>query len=348
MLRRAARGLLGQPGVARVAIVIRAEQRALYDEAVGDLDLLPPVLADGERQDSVRAGLEALALTAPLNVLIHDAARPSVPAAMVARLIRGLANAKAVAPVLPVVDSLRRVEGGIVDRTGLMRVQTPQGFDFATILSAHRRHVGERFTDDASLVEADGHHVLLVEGAEEAMKITGPEDLARAELLVGSRRWRSALGYDVHRLVAGRPLWLGGILIPSPLGLDGHSDADVVLHALTDAILGLIGAGDIGVHFPPSDMRWKDARSDQFVRHAISLLHAAGGKLDHADVTILAERPKIGPYRDAMRARLAEITGLPAEATSVKATTTEGLGFTGRGEGIVAQVVVTGWFGGVA
>jgi 2-C-methyl-D-erythritol 4-phosphate cytidylyltransferase/2-C-methyl-D-erythritol 2,4-cyclodiphosphate synthase len=252
----------------------------------------------------------------------------------------------AVLPALPVVDSLRRTRGERVledvDRADLVRVQTPQGFAFGAILDAHRRAPAAGFGDDGAVADWAGLPVVHVPGEEGNVKLTLPEDLEAAEgRLAAAAVRRTGQGIDVHRLVPGRRLVLGGLEIPSELGLDGHSDADVVLHALTDALLGTIGAGDIGSHFPPTDPRWRDADSSLFVRHALALLAERGGRVEHVDVTILAERPRIAPHRAAMRARLAELLGLGEEAVSVKATTTEGLGFTGRGEGILASVLAT-------
>ncbi|MDF1587170.1 bifunctional 2-C-methyl-D-erythritol 4-phosphate cytidylyltransferase/2-C-methyl-D-erythritol 2,4-cyclodiphosphate synthase [Marinimicrococcus flavescens] len=347
MLRRTIERFLGHPSVDAVRVVIDGRHEELYRTATAGLALLEPVAGGASRQESVRLGLESLVELAPGQVLIHDAARPLASAALVERVASMLRTADAALPALPVVDTLKRAEGartaGDVPRDGLWRAQTPQGFRFAAILAAHRAQAGGAFTDDAAVAAAAGIEVSLVEGEEDNMKITHPADLARAERLLGGgqRRWRTGLGFDVHRLVEDRPLILAGVHIPFERGLAGHSDADVVLHAVTDAILGAIAAGDIGQHFPPSDPRWKDADSAQFLEHAVGLAAEAGGALENVDVTILCERPKIGPHRDAMRERLAAILGLPVGRVGIKATTTEQLGFTGRGEGIAAQAVAT-------
>ncbi|MCS6780464.1 MAG: bifunctional 2-C-methyl-D-erythritol 4-phosphate cytidylyltransferase/2-C-methyl-D-erythritol 2,4-cyclodiphosphate synthase [Geminicoccaceae bacterium] len=337
------------PMIDAVATVIAAEHAPLYAEASRGLPLLPPIAGGPTRQASVRAGLEALAADAPDLVLIHDAARPFLSSALVSRVAAALEQHPAVLPALPVVDSLRRTRGERVledvDRADLVRIQTPQGFAFGAILDAHRRAPPAGFTDDGAVAAWAGLPVIQVPGEEDNVKLTLPEDFEAAERrLIAAAVRRTGQGIDVHRLVPGRRLVLGGVEIPFELGLEGHSDADVVLHALTDAILGTIGAGDIGSHFPPSDPRWRDAESSRFVRHALSLLAAAGGVLEHVDLTLLAERPRIAPHRAAMRARLAQLLELGEEAVSLKATTTEGLGFIGRGEGIAAWALATARF----
>jgi 2-C-methyl-D-erythritol 4-phosphate cytidylyltransferase / 2-C-methyl-D-erythritol 2,4-cyclodiphosphate synthase len=289
------------------------------------------------RQQSVALALEDLAEGAPEFVLIHDAARPDLPAEVIDRLLAALVDYAGAIPALPVVDSLATLAGETVERANLRRVQTPQAFRYPDILAAHRAWSGEdRATDDAEVLRAAGKAVALVMGDERLKKLTFAEDFASPPAPV-----RVGMGYDVHRLAAGEALWLGGVRIPHPKGLAGHSDADVALHALVDAILGALGEGDIGTHFPPSDARWKGAASSQFVERAADLVHAAGYALVHADLTIICEAPKIGSYREEMRRRIAELLGVPISAVSVKATTTEGLGFTGRGEGIAAQAVAT-------
>jgi 2-C-methyl-D-erythritol 4-phosphate cytidylyltransferase/2-C-methyl-D-erythritol 2,4-cyclodiphosphate synthase len=354
VLRRSVLAFLGHPAVSGVQVVIRPEHRDLYEEAVAGLSLPPPVEGGAERQDSVRAGLERLAASPapPDLVLVHDAARPLVDAATIGRVAAALAEAPAAVAAVPVTDTLRRVadggpEGGpgagTVPRDGLWRAQTPQGFRFAGILAAHRAHAGEALTDDAAVAERAGIPVLIVQGNPDNIKVTTSDDLARAELLdLGALPdIRTGSGFDVHRFAPGDHVVLCGVAVPHDRRLDGHSDADVGLHALTDAILGAIGAGDIGGHFPPSDPRWKGADSARFLRHAVDLVAARGGRIAHADVTIVCERPKVGPHREAMVARLAELLGVEADRVSVKATTTERLGFTGRGEGIAAQAVCT-------
>jgi 2-C-methyl-D-erythritol 4-phosphate cytidylyltransferase/2-C-methyl-D-erythritol 2,4-cyclodiphosphate synthase len=287
-----------------------------------------------------------LAALAPRTVLIHDGARPFVGDAVIGRVLDALGSADGAIAALPITDTLKRgADGrvtGTVARAGLWRAQTPQGFRFAEILAAHRNAVGQELTDDAAVAERAGLAVALVEGAPENIKVTTQEDLVRAERWIAdATETRVGQGFDVHRFGPGNQVMLCGIAIPHDAGLLGHSDADVGLHALTDAILGALGAGDIGQHFPPSDARWKDAESRVFLRHAGSLVAAAGGRIRHLDVTVICERPKIGPYRAAMAACIAEALGIDAGRVSVKATTTEGLGFTGRGEGIAAQAIAT-------
>lgn len=283
--------------------------------------------------------------TPPDRVLVHDAARPILPSAVVGRVLAALDGADGACPVLPIDDTLVQREGrwigATVDREALSRVQTPQAFRFRALLRAHESWTGGEPTDDAQMVRAVGGTVATVQGDERLAKLTRPGDFARAEALIGTRVSVGGTGFDVHRLAAGEELWLCGVRIENELGLSGHSDADVGLHALTDALLGAIAAGDIGDHFPPSDERWRGARSDQFLAHAAALAREGGGRLEHLDVTLICEGPRIGPHRTAMRAKIAAIVGLPIDRVSVKATTTEALGFTGRGEGIAAQAVAT-------
>lgn len=345
VLRHSLEVLARHPAIEAVRVVIAEGHRPLYEAAAAGLPLLAPVTGGASRQDSVRLGLESFAADPPDLVLIHDAARPFLSSALVARVRAALDQHPAVLPAVPIVDSLRRTRGerilADVDRAGLVRIQTPQGFAFGAILDAHRR-APAGFGDDGAVADWAGLPVIHVPGEEENVKLTLPEDFASAERrLAASAVRRTGQGIDVHRLVPGRRLMLGGVEIASELGLDGHSDADVVLHALTDALLGTIGAGDIGSHFPPTDPRWRDAPSSLFVRRALELLAERGALVEHVDVTILAERPRIAPHRAAMRAKLAELLGLAEEAVSIKATTTEGLGFTGRGEGILASVLAT-------
>lgn len=262
---------------------------------------------------------------------------------MVGRVIDALASHEAAIPALPVADTLKQGNDGrvvaTVPRAGLFRAQTPQGFRFAAILEAHRRFAGAELTDDAAVAEAAGLPVALVQGDESAFKITTGDDLERARRLTSETR--IGTGFDVHRFGPGDHVWLCGVKVPHDHGLIGHSDADVGLHALTDAILGAIGAGDIGQHFPPGDPRWRGAASRRFLRHAADLLGERGGRIVHVDVTVICERPKVGPHRDTMRAAIAEILGIAIDRVSVKATTTEGLGFAGRREGIAAQAAAT-------
>ena len=346
VLRRAVEAFARHPRVDGVKVAIGADDRAAYARAVAGLDLLEPVVGGGSRQETVRRGLESLAELAPARVLVHDAARPLVSAAVIGRVLAALDEHPAALPVLPVVDSLKRTEGrvvaGVVPRDGLVQAQTPQGFRFEEILAAHRGADGQDHTDDVAVAAAAGFEAAWVEGEESNMKLTLPGDLAVAEqFLSARRRWRTGLGFDVHAFAPDRPLILCGVRVPHELGLAGHSDADVALHAVTDAVLGTIGAGDIGSHFPPGDPRWRDADSAGFLRHAAGLLAERGGRIENADLVIVCERPKIGPHRAAMSGRLAEILGVGVDQVSVKATTSEGLGFTGRGEGVAAQAVVS-------
>ena len=338
---------LRHPLIDEVRVVIGRGQEDLYRSALGEQPV-PPAVAGGEtRQESVRSGLEAIFASGGAGaVLIHDAARPFLPAAVLERLLKALDGSDGAVPVLPVIDSLAHHGsslGDAVDRTGLVRVQTPQAFRFGAILEAHRTWAGSpAATDDAQVARAAGLSVATVEGAQMLNKLTFDEDFERAEQrLGGTLVSRTAMGFDVHAFAQGETLWLGGILIPHSKGLSGHSDADVVLHALTDALLGTIAAGDIGQHFPPSDPQWRGAASSQFLEHARALIEQRGGRIDHVDLTIICEAPKLGPYRDAIRERIAGLLRLPPERVSVKATTTERLGFTGRGEGIAVQAVAT-------
>jgi 2-C-methyl-D-erythritol 4-phosphate cytidylyltransferase/2-C-methyl-D-erythritol 2,4-cyclodiphosphate synthase len=347
VLRHAIEAFARHPAVDGVAVVIGAGDAEAYADAVAGLDLLPSVRGGRSRQESVRLGLESLAERGPERVLIHDAARPLVSPALITRVQAGLDRHAAVLPALPVVDSLRRVEGSVVigeaPREGLVQAQTPQGFHYQAILAAHRATVGRNgFTDDVAVAAAFGIEVAWAEGERSNMKLTLPGDLAAAEAhLAAGTRWRNGFGLDVHAFAPDRPLVLCGVRVPHELGLAGHSDADVALHAITDAILGTIGAGDIGSHFPPSDPRWRDADSALFLRHAVGLLAEQGGRVENVDLVLVCERPKIGPHRAAMTARLAELFGVAADRVGIKATTSEGLGFTGRGEGILAQAVVS-------
>ncbi|HVG82642.1 MAG TPA: bifunctional 2-C-methyl-D-erythritol 4-phosphate cytidylyltransferase/2-C-methyl-D-erythritol 2,4-cyclodiphosphate synthase [Methylomirabilota bacterium] len=348
VLRHAVEALLRGSGLAGLAVAIHPEDRALYDSAVGDLPLLPPVQGGAHRQDSVLAALEALAPLDPDAVLIHDGARPLLDPAVTARVATALAEADGAIAALPVADTVKRAGGSgeiasTLDRSALWRAQTPQGFRFAPFLAAHRHNAGAGLSDDAAVAERAGLTVRLVMGAEENLKITTEEDLARAERLLLARcgDLRTGFGFDVHRFGPGDHVMLCGVRVPHGQGLIGHSDADVGLHALTDAVLGAIAAGDIGLHFAPSDARWRGVESAQFLRHAVELVRARGGLVRHLDVTIVCEAPRVGPHRAAMVERIAAIAGIETGRVSVKATTTERLGFTGRGEGIAAQAVAT-------
>ncbi|MBS1239926.1 MAG: bifunctional 2-C-methyl-D-erythritol 4-phosphate cytidylyltransferase/2-C-methyl-D-erythritol, partial [Proteobacteria bacterium] len=299
------------------------------------------VVGGATRQTSVCAALEALEADAPGRVLIHDAARPILPRAVIERLLAALAEHKGAIPALPVIDSLARAEGGLMvgsaPREALRRVQTPQAFRFPDILAAHRGWTGEpNAGDDAQVAQAAGLDIAIVEGDEALRKLTFAEDF-----MLDTPTVRVGTGYDVHRLAEGETLWLCGVKIEHTQGLAGHSDADVAIHAAVDAILGAAGAGDIGQHFPPSDAQWRGASSGRFLAHALQLAGEAGYRLGNLDVTIVCEAPKIGPHREAMRARLAEIADIDIGCVNVKATTTERLGFAGRGEGIAAQAVAT-------
>lgn len=356
MLAHAATAFLEAGGIDAVGAIIGPDDGAFYDDAVGHLPLLAPVIGGATRQDSVRLGLESLADAGFDRVLIHDGARPLVPRDVIARTLAALAGHDGAVPAVPVTDSLKRGAGGAiletVDRGGLYRAQTPQGFRFAAILEAHRRAAENGradFTDDAAVAAAAGLRVALVEGSDDNIKITTAADLARAErMLAAGGEIRAGQGFDVHAFgePGSGPVRLCGIDIAFERGLAGHSDADAALHAATDAILGALAEGDIGSHFPPSEAAWKDADSATFLNHAAGLLEKRGGVLVNLDLTIICEAPKIAPHRGAMRARIAEILQTTADRVSVKATTTEGLGALGRGDGIAAQAVATIRLGG--
>jgi 2-C-methyl-D-erythritol 4-phosphate cytidylyltransferase/2-C-methyl-D-erythritol 2,4-cyclodiphosphate synthase len=341
LLRWSAEAFARHAAVEAIHVVVAEGEEA---RAAAILEGLPVTVGAGgaTRQESVKRGLAQLSASAPDQVLIHDAARPLLSAALIDRVLGGLADAAGACPALPVVDSLRRGDALIeaeVPRDGLWRVQTPQGFDFALIRAAHEQ-AAEGATDDAEVLRAAGHAVRIVEGEERAMKLTMPQDFESAERLLD---WATVTGsgYDVHRFGPGDHVWLCGVPVAHGQGLVGHSDADVGLHALTDAILGALGDGDIGTHFPPTDPQWRGASSDRFLEHAAMLVAAAGGRILHCDITLICEAPKVGPHRPAMLQRLAEILADHAPRLSVKATTTEGLGFTGRREGIAAQALAT-------
>ncbi|WP_137127563.1 2-C-methyl-D-erythritol 4-phosphate cytidylyltransferase [Roseomonas sp. HF4] len=341
VIRHAAEALLSGGLVDAIQPVVAAGEEARVAALLAGLPARPPVPGGATRAGSVRAGLAALAADPPAVVLVHDAARPVIPPGTIAALLAALDGAPGAIPAQPVADTLKRGAAGRVQETvprdGLFRAQTPQAFRFETLAAAHRGGDGGA-TDDAALLEAAGLPVALVPGAESNVKITWPEDLARVEAHLAARLVpRMGTGFDVHRLVAGRPLILCGVTVPHPLGLSGHSDADVGIHALCDAIYGALAEGDIGRWFPPSEAEWKDADSARFLRHAATRIAARGGVLANADVTLICERPKIAPHAEAMRTRLADLLGVGLGAVSVKATTTERLGFPGRGEGIAAQ-----------
>ncbi len=347
VLRHAVAAFAQHPRVDGVLVVIRAEDRRIFGDATAGLSLLPPVVGGAERQDSVRLGLEALVSYRPARVLIHDGARPFPAPGLIDRVLDALDRAPAAIPALPLGDTIKRVEEGrireTVNRAQLWRAQTPQGFHFPAILAAHRAAVGHVLTDDAAVAEAAGVAPLVVAGSEDNLKVTTAHDLAAAERLLQSRLGdvRVGQGFDVHPFGPGDHVMVCGVAIPHEVAPIGHSDADVGLHALTDAVLGAIGAGDIGMHFPPSDPRWRGASSDRFLAYAATLVRERGGSIAAVDVTIICERPKIAPHRDRMIERLSGILGISPGRVSIKATTTERLGFTGRGEGIAAQAVAT-------
>ncbi|WP_374942131.1 bifunctional 2-C-methyl-D-erythritol 4-phosphate cytidylyltransferase/2-C-methyl-D-erythritol 2,4-cyclodiphosphate synthase [Sphingomonas sp.] len=338
MIAYAYEALANHPAIAATVVVADPITAA---EVLPDADI---VTGGPTRQLSVGLGLNAAKALGATHVLVHDAARPFLSATVIDRVVRALESHDGATPVLPVADTLAvggETLGDAVDRSALVRIQTPQGFRLDTLMVAHAAwDTAEPATDDAQMVRRLGGRVALVQGDSMLEKITYPEDFAAAEARLALET-RTAMGFDVHRLEAGEELWLGGVLIPHDKGLSGHSDADVALHALTDALLGTIAAGDIGTHFPPSDPQWKGADSARFLTHAAELIATKGGRIDFVDLTIVCEAPKIGPHRAAMTTRIAALLALSEDRVSIKATTTERLGFTGRGEGIAAQAVAT-------
>jgi 2-C-methyl-D-erythritol 4-phosphate cytidylyltransferase/2-C-methyl-D-erythritol 2,4-cyclodiphosphate synthase len=352
VLRHAARRFLAHPDVSTVLVVIHPDDRALYDEAVAGLALPPPVMGGAERQDSVRNGLEHLAAMGPFDkVLIHDAVRPFIADDVISAVVNAIGSDRGALPALPVADTLKRAQDGTVqttvDRSNLWRAQTPQGFPFTALLAAHRAAKGRVLTDDAAVAEAAGLAVSLVAGDEQNFKITGPDDMERAERLLNSphhqegRVTRVGTGFDVHAFEDGDFAMICGIAIAHTHKLKGHSDADVGLHAITDALLGAAGKGDIGVYFPPSDAKWRGASSDIFLKAAGEMIAADGGRIENIDITIICESPKVGPHREKMRARVADILGIAIDKVNVKGKTTERLGFLGRSEGIAAQAAAS-------
>ena len=348
VLRRTLMAFSSHPQISSVLTVIHEDDREAFEIAAAGLPkLLPACTGGATRQASVRAGLETLSAAAPDHVLIHDGARPLVSAQLISECISALSVHEGALAAIAVTDTLRRATpegraGETLDRSGLWRAQTPQAFRFKAILEAHRQASGQDYTDDVAVASAAGVEVAIVEGDEDNIKITSAEDLKRAErILTSTLDVRTGTGFDVHRFGPGDHVWLCGVKVPHEQGLVGHSDADAGLHAITDAVLGAIGAGDIGQHFPPSDPKWKGASSDIFLAHAVELAREAGAQISNIDLTLICERPKIGPHVLAMRQRIAEIIGADMARISVKATTTEGLGFTGRGEGIAAQALAT-------
>jgi 2-C-methyl-D-erythritol 4-phosphate cytidylyltransferase/2-C-methyl-D-erythritol 2,4-cyclodiphosphate synthase len=342
VLRWAVEALIGHPAVRSTRVVIGNGQQEQAQAALAGLDVGPLIEGGAERADSVRAGLAVIEGDA---VLIHDAARPFCPTPVIDRLIAQLEFFDGAAPALPVSDTLARVDAKLsepLDRTGLVRVQTPQAFRLDALRLAYARWTGTMPTDETTVARAAGMKVATVEGDPALEKLTTAADFNRAaQWLAGGLSPRTGTGFDVHAFAGDGPVMLGGIAVPHRRGLAGHSDADVVLHAITDALLGAGGLGDIGEHFPPSDPQWKGASSDRFLSDAAALLRSQGAIIDHVDCTVIAEEPKVGPYRNAMRKRIADILGLALDQVSVKATTTEGLGFAGRREGIAAQAVAS-------
>jgi 2-C-methyl-D-erythritol 4-phosphate cytidylyltransferase/2-C-methyl-D-erythritol 2,4-cyclodiphosphate synthase len=349
VLRWAVESLILHPAINATRVVIGEGQDESACDALHGLDVGPFIEGGTERADSVRNGLAAIMGDA---VLVHDAARPFCPSAVVDRLIAQLEFFEGAAPVLAVGDTLARVSDQLedpVERSGIVRVQTPQAFRLDALRQAYAGWSGIAPTDETTVLRAARMRVATVEGDPALEKLTTPADFQRAEQwLAGRFVSRTGMGFDVHTFAGEGPIMLGGIAVPHTRGLAGHSDADVVLHATTDALLGAAGFGDIGDHFPPSDPQWKGGSSDRFLRHAVDLLQTRGAIIDHVDCTIIAEEPKIGPHRFAMRARIAEIAGLRLDQVSIKATTTEGLGFTGRREGIAAQAVASIRMGQIA
>ncbi len=356
LIRHAVEAFLRHPAIDVVLPVIHPDDADILADALQGLSYAAPVAGGAARQDSVCNGLEALAPDAPDFVLVHDAARPMVSHGLIDRVMSALEDASGAVPGVRVVDTLKRADeaNSIVDtvsRDGLWRAQTPQGFKFAELLAAHHAVSGQELTDDAAVMEASGHAVKIVQGDENNIKVTTPDDLSRMEEIMskddaslrqtsGKPIFRIGSGYDVHKLGPGDHVTLCGVEIASERSLIGHSDADVALHAITDAVFGALADGDIGSHFPPTDEKWRGASSDQFLAYACERMRERGYELANIDLTIICERPKIGPHREAMRARLAEIVGIDLSCVSVKATTTERLGFTGREEGIAAEATI--------
>ena len=349
VLRRAIDCFVDCPAVNLIRVVIHADDQALYRAATAGLDILPPVIGGTERHLSAVNGLKSLSDFETDIVLIHDAARPFADRGMIEQIIAALADSAGAIPALPVSDTLKRVASTddlieeTVDRAGLWRAQTPQGFRFKAILKAHGQRDSDLPTDDAAVMEEAGMVVCVVDGDERNIKVTTEADFDRAEQILEKHQMQTRVGtgFDVHKLGPGDGVTLCGIMVPCDMSLIGHSDADVALHALTDALLGAIGCGDIGLHFPPSNPKWKGAASHIFVEAAAANIREAGGSIINVDVTIIGERPKIGPHRDKMRMKVAEFLDIPLDRVNIKATTTERLGFTGRGEGLAAQAIAS-------
>ena len=344
MIRHSVERFLDHPAITKVWIAIGKDQEQSAEEALRNINGYELISGGDSRQESVRNGLEAIQQSGGADkVLIHDAARPFIPDYVMDAIIERLNSYCGVIPVLPVVDTLISSRNDLarqtLDRSIIHRVQTPQGFDFSKILAAHSQwDPGMTATDDSQIFQAAGHAVSLVEGSEKLKKYTVASDFDEGKHQMMTR---TGLGFDVHRLSKGEELWLGGIKIDHDFGLEGHSDADVLLHALTDALLGAVGEGDIGDHFPPNDPKWKGASSAQFVEFAVSLIEQKGGRINNVDMTIICEAPKIKPHRQSIRQNIAQLLDIGTGQVGVKATTTESLGFTGRGEGIAAQAVAT-------
>jgi len=354
LLKRTVRAFMEHPAIDGVRVVIKREHHPYYKKALEGLTLFPCVIGGATRQESVRLGLESIAHRLPERVLIHDIARPLASPALISRVVDALKTHTAVVPAITITDTVKRTKAGLihstVPRENLVTVQTPQGFHYQTLLIAHRELIDESFSDDASLIERMGGPVATVEGEAENIKVTTQTDLDHMHRLLSLQtETRTGLGYDVHTLRAHdadtqtskHTVKLCGVTVPFSHYLVGHSDADVGLHALVDAILGAIGAGDIGMHFPPDDRKWQGADSSRFLLHAYGLLTAKGGELVHLDITLICERPKIAAYRELMIEHISQLLKISPNRVSIKATTTEKLGFTGRGEGIAAQAVAT-------
>jgi len=346
MVRHSVERFMSHPGIDQIWIVIAAGQEERIAAALAPLCAYQLVTGGATRQQSVHQGLKAIRQAGGAkNILIHDAARPFVSHDVIDRLLERLQIAPAAIPALPSVDTMVQIEGDrldqTLDRNSLRRVQTPQAFDFSKLVEAHDHFPADRdATDDAQIFRAAGHAVTVVEGDEALKKYTLPADFGEKGT-EEMRQIRTGMGYDVHRLAKGEDLWLGGVKIDHDKGLAGHSDADVLLHALTDALLGAVAAGDIGDHFPPTDPQWRGAASARFAEFAASLIREKGGIIHNVDMTIICEAPRIKPHRETIRATVAEILSIDVDRISIKATTTEGLGFAGRGEGIAAQAIAT-------
>lgn len=345
ILERSITAFMQVPQIDLIQCVIHQDDRQLYEQATQDMTLLDPILGGECRQQSVLNGLQSLGIHEPDLVLIHDAARPFVSPKQIEDILTAAAEYGAVIPTLPVTDTIKEISGHnikkTIDRSILTRAQTPQAFRYKLIFMAHKRMEGHQMSDDSAIAESCGIQVLTLEGEENNIKITTGEDVRKAENMIKESLTdnRSGLGFDVHAFEEGDQVILGGVKIPHDQKLKGHSDADVALHAVTDALLGAIGAGDIGQHFPPGDDQWKNASSDIFLKHAVQLIKDNGGIISNIDLTIICEAPKIAPHSPEIRQNIANILNLEPSRVSIKATTTESLGFTGRREGIAAQAI---------